>query len=214
MRTSGRPVREFGSGWMANAARLLARLPLLARCCALVLVGVLIGSMTSPPALGANEAVNRCVYDAPHASTTFGANTRCDALHDEAAASRVQRSSATTIAVRPAAKPAKTSGVLKIDGESIPLTSGTGRKEFSHYPAYNHVEGQAAILMRQRGARHADLIMDNPNGICPLCNSNVPSLLPEGATLSVRTPAGTVPKRGWQNSRTFTGNTTDPLAGR
>jgi hypothetical protein len=61
------------------------------------------------------------------------------------------------------------------------------------------------------GVTHARLIIDNPNGICGRCVSQVPTLLPEGVTLEVTTPLGTAPKtRGRFNSRTFVGNGNDP----
>jgi hypothetical protein len=81
--------------------------------------------------------------------------------------------------------------VLDLDGELIPLVSGKG--SMGNYTASGHVEGQAALIMRERGATNATLHIDNPSGICGYCTSQVPTLLPRGATLDVRTPAGTVP---------------------
>jgi hypothetical protein len=52
-----------------------------------------------------------------------------------------------------------------------------------NYAASGHVEGQAALIMRERGVSNARLLMDNPNGICGYCTSHVPTLLPEGAQL-------------------------------
>jgi hypothetical protein len=65
--------------------------------------------------------------------------------------------------------------------------------------------------MRQQGASNAELLIDNPNGICGYCIAQVPSLLPEGAELTVRTPLGTVPPSSrWFSGRTFLGNGADP----
>ena len=103
----------------------------------------------------------------------------------------------------------KTRGTLNIDGEKIQLTSREPVLE--NYNASGHVEGQAALIMRERGAASATLEIDNPNGICGYCTSQVPTLLPEGATLDVQTPLGTVPRGPtWSNSRIFTGNARDP----
>jgi len=104
----------------------------------------------------------------------------------------------------------KTRGILEIDGEQIPLTSR--EPSLKNYPASGHVEGQAALIMRERGATSATLSIDNPNGICGRCVSQVPTLLPEGAELQVQTPLGTVPRGPtWSNSRSFVGNAADPL---
>jgi hypothetical protein len=103
-----------------------------------------------------------------------------------------------------------TAGVLELDGETIPLVSRAA--DPANYPASGHVEGQAALIMRERSATSGILEIDNPNGICGRCVSQVPTLLPEGAELNVRTPLGTVPRGPtWSNSRSFIGNAADPL---
>ncbi|MGW2520819.1 DddA-like double-stranded DNA deaminase toxin [Streptomyces sp. NPDC001617] len=105
----------------------------------------------------------------------------------------------------------KTAGVLEIDGTLIPLVSG--KSALPNYAASGHVEGQAALIMRDLGASSGRLIIDNPNGICGYCTSQVPTLLPKGATLDVGTPAGTVTPSGrWSPSKTFVGNDRDPKA--
>ena len=105
----------------------------------------------------------------------------------------------------------KTAGVLDIGGELTPLVSG--KSPLGNYAASGHVEGQAALIMRERGVSTAELLIDNANGICGYCTSQVPTLLPEGAQLSVRTPLGTVPPSSrWFNGRTFSGNAADPKA--
>ncbi|MGH7869816.1 MAG: DddA-like double-stranded DNA deaminase toxin [Candidatus Dormibacteraceae bacterium] len=90
----------------------------------------------------------------------------------------------------------KTSGVFKVDSDPIPLESRAVKPQ--NYPASGHVEGQAALIMRERGANSGILEIDNPNGICPRCVQQVPTLLPEGAELDVLTPLGTVPKNFWE----------------
>ncbi len=112
---------------------------------------------------------------------------------------------------RSTANDGKTRGILEIDGEEIPLTSHGPDPE--NYIASGHVEGQAALIMREREAASATLWIDNPNGICSYCTAQVPTLLPEGASLDVQAPLGTVPRDPtWSNSRIFIGNTRDPLS--
>ena len=102
----------------------------------------------------------------------------------------------------------KTAGVLNIDGDLMPLVSR--KSSLPNYAASGHVEGQAALIMRERGVSSAELLIDNPNGICSYCTSQVPTLLPEGAQLMVRPPLGTVPTQWWFNGRTFLGNAANP----
>ncbi|MBR7833490.1 hypothetical protein KDL01_09450 [Actinospica durhamensis] len=102
-------------------------------------------------------------------------------------------------------EPGKTAGVLDLNGELTSLVSGKG--ELPNYAASGHVEGQAAMMMRAEKATSATLYIDNPNGICGYCRSQIATLLPEGATLEVVTPLGTVePTARWSSSKVFTGN--------
>lgn len=102
----------------------------------------------------------------------------------------------------------RTAGVLNIDGELTPLVSGAD--SLPNYAASGHVEGQAALIMREQGVSYAELLIDNPNGICSRCVSQVPTLLPGGAELTATSPFGPVPKPYWFNSRTIVGNASDP----
>ncbi|MEV6667608.1 RHS repeat-associated core domain-containing protein [Streptomyces nigra] len=103
----------------------------------------------------------------------------------------------------------KTAGVLEINGELFPLISG--KSPLQNYAASGHVEGQAALLMAEKGAKSGRLFIDNPKGICGYCTSQVPTLLPEGARLEVSTPLGTVTPSGrWSASKTFVGNDREP----
>lgn len=65
------------------------------------------------------------------------------------------------------AQEGRTAGVLELDGELIPLVSGKG--SMGNYAASGHVEGQAALIMRERGLTSGTLYIDNPNGICGYC---------------------------------------------
>ncbi|MEH0423309.1 RHS repeat-associated core domain-containing protein [Streptomyces sp. B21-083] len=103
----------------------------------------------------------------------------------------------------------KTAGVLELDGTLIPLVSG--KSSLPNYAASGHVEGQAALIMREMGATNGRLLIDNPGGICGYCTSQVPTLLPDGAVLEVGTPLGTVtPSARWSASKTIVGNDRNP----
>ncbi|CAM5625896.1 RHS repeat-associated core domain-containing protein [Streptomyces hirsutus] len=103
----------------------------------------------------------------------------------------------------------KTAGVLEVDGALFPLVSG--KSVLPNYAASGHVEGQAALLMQGMGATNGRLLIDNPNGICGYCTSQVPTLLPENAVLEVGTPLGTVtPSARWSASKPFIGNDREP----
>ena len=102
-----------------------------------------------------------------------------------------------------------TTGILEIGDERIPLVSGSPR--LPNYQASGHVEGQAALIMRERGITNAVLHIDNPNGICLYCTRQVRTLLPERSALDVGAPLGTViPNKWWGPSRIFTGNSRNP----
>ena len=59
---------------------------------------------------------------------------------------------------------------------------------YRHYVAAGHVEGKAAIQIRLAGSTGGTMHHNNPNGTCPYCLHQVPTLLPEGATLTVIPP--------------------------
>lgn len=54
--------------------------------------------------------------------------------------------------------------MLDLNGELIPLVSKG--PSLPNYIASGHVEGQAALIMGERGAMGGILHIDNPNGIC------------------------------------------------
>lgn len=59
---------------------------------------------------------------------------------------------------------------------------------YLNYVAAGHVEGKAAIQIRQMGSTGGTIHHNNPNGICVYCHHTVPTLLPVGATLTVVPP--------------------------
>ena len=146
---------------------------------------------------------------AGHGLSTTGKNVLG---HLEPTPTTPQGTSSDTIAemLNSASQPGRTAGVLDIDGELTPLTSG--RPSPPNYIASGHVEGQAAMIMRQQQVQSATVYHDNPNGICGYCYSQLPTLLPEGAALDVVPPAGTVPPSNrWHNGGpSFIGNSSEP----
>lgn len=104
-----------------------------------------------------------------------------------------------------------TQGVLVTqNGSVVELTSG-GPSQYSNVSA-THVEGKAAVYMRENGITEGTVYHNNTNGTCGYCNSGLPVLLPEGSTLTVVPPVDAVPNnaRAVVAPKTFTGNSTVP----
>jgi hypothetical protein len=97
------------------------------------------------------------------------------------------------------------------EGEIIALESGNANQTYANYPAASHVEGKAAIWIRENGSTGGIVYHNNPRGTCGFCNSQIATLLPEGATLQVVPPKGTVPPPGWfNNPNPYIGNSSTP----
>jgi hypothetical protein len=108
----------------------------------------------------------------------------------------------------------KTSAVLLTDdGRVIELKSGSPDPRYD-YPAVKHAEGKAAILMRDHDSSGGIVFHNNPDGTCRICNTNLPTLLPEGARLWIVPPADAVaPNEYWIDiPKSYTGNSARPLA--
>lgn len=75
----------------------------------------------------------------------------------------------------------------------MPLRSGPPRS-FKNYPPSKHVEGKAAIWIRENGSSGGVVFHNNAGGTCGLCDAQLERLLPETAQLDVVTPIGAVPK--------------------
>jgi hypothetical protein len=106
-----------------------------------------------------------------------------------------------------------TQGVLRLNegGPDIPLQSGDAPAQYRNYPAAGHVEGKAAIIIRERGSSGGTVWHNNPKGTCPMCRSNVPTLLPEGSTLNAIPPEDAVAPPGWLDKPyPFKGNSSTP----
>lgn len=83
-----------------------------------------------------------------------------------------------------------TRGVLVTnEGAVIPLESGALHPNYLNYPASAHVEGRAAIAIRESGASGGTVYHNHPNGTCGLCHAHIPTLLPEGVPMRVVPPA-------------------------
>lgn len=81
----------------------------------------------------------------------------------------------------------KTQGVLRTsDGAEVKFESG-GPSAYKNASA-SHVEGKAAIYMRENGVNEGAIFHNNPNGTCNYCDKGLATLLPEGATLTVVPP--------------------------
>jgi hypothetical protein len=106
-----------------------------------------------------------------------------------------------------------THGVLiTSEGKVIPLQSGNPSPTYANYAAASHVEGKAALAIRESGSSGGVVYHNNPSGTCGFCNSQVPTLLPEGVQLRVVPPAGTVPPgpRWYVPSKPYVGNSAIP----
>ena len=106
-----------------------------------------------------------------------------------------------------------TEGVLVLDdGTQIALTSGNADPNYKNYISASHVEGKAAVYMRENSVETGVVYHNNCNGTCPYCNKMLSTLLPEGSSLTVVPPAdANATRRGWVDTiQTFFGNSNDP----
>ncbi len=109
-----------------------------------------------------------------------------------------------------------TEGVMVTpEGEQISFVSGNGNPP--SYPQYkaqsaSHVEGKAALYMRENGINEATIFHNNPNGTCGFCDRQVSALLPEGAKLTVVPPNNAVANnaKAVPIPKVYTGNATIP----
>ncbi|HLH96386.1 MAG TPA: DddA-like double-stranded DNA deaminase toxin [Xanthobacteraceae bacterium] len=91
-----------------------------------------------------------------------------------------------------------TYGILITDeGDVVPLKNGNPSPLYRTYSSAGHVEGQAAIWMREHGSTGGVLYQNNTGGTCGRCNGQINTLLPEESLLSVFSPEGSMPKNAW-----------------
>ncbi len=94
------------------------------------------------------------------------------------------------------------------DGKQIPFSSGNANPNYKNYIPASHVEGKAAIYMRENNIKKGTVYHNNTDGTCPYCDKMLPTLLEEGSVLEVVPPKGSVaPKPSWVDKpKTYTGN--------
>jgi hypothetical protein len=104
-----------------------------------------------------------------------------------------------------------TLGVLQTnEGATVPLSSGSPL--LPNYAASGHVEGQAALYIREAESTGGTVYHNNTNGTCGYCNAQIPTLLPENSQLTVVPPANAVANnsRAVATPTTYTGNANAP----
>jgi hypothetical protein len=80
------------------------------------------------------------------------------------------------------------------EGDVVPLQSSARSPLFSNYVPAGHVEGKAALWIRQHGSSGGVVYHNNTDGTCGFCNSQIKTLLPEGQRLWVIPPADAIAK--------------------
>jgi hypothetical protein len=91
-----------------------------------------------------------------------------------------------------------TYGVLiSNEGEIVPLQSSDRNPRYSNYPPAGHVEGKAAIWIREHGSTGGVVYHNNTDGTCGRCNSQLERLLPEDVRVWIVPPAEAVAKNRW-----------------
>jgi hypothetical protein len=98
------------------------------------------------------------------------------------------------------------------EGEIVPLKSANADPLYDNYIPAGHVEGKAAVSIREHGSTGGVLYHNNTDGICGYCNSQVETLLPKGAELLVIPPADAVAKKrgAKQDPTPYVGNNEIP----
>jgi hypothetical protein len=99
------------------------------------------------------------------------------------------------------------------DGTEYTVHSGGQDPGLRNYISAGHVEGKVALRIRRDGWSDGGLLyINNINGIDPHCDSQLPTLLPEGKRLVVVPPPGATAKdpRWVDTPKPYTGNARDP----
>jgi hypothetical protein len=81
------------------------------------------------------------------------------------------------------------------EGDVVPLQSANADPLFKNYIPAGHVEGKAAIWMRDHGSSGGVLYHNNTDGTCAFCNSQLETLLQNKSNLLVIPPADAVLKK-------------------
>jgi hypothetical protein len=89
----------------------------------------------------------------------------------------------------------QTYGVLITnEGDVVLLKSADPSPLYKNYPPAGHVEGKAAVWIREHGSTGGVVYHTNTGGTCGLCNNQIETLLPKDATLSVYPPRDAIAK--------------------
>ncbi|MEX3967414.1 RHS repeat-associated core domain-containing protein [Paraburkholderia sp. EG286B] len=88
----------------------------------------------------------------------------------------------------------------------------SGGQVLSNYDSSGHVEGKAALIMRDEGITEAVVIHNHPFGTCHYCYGQVETLLPKNAKLRVIPPENAIaPTKYWHDQpKDYFGNSADP----
>jgi len=109
----------------------------------------------------------------------------------------------------------KTYGILVTnEGDVVRFTNGGRDPRYANYETAAHVEGKAAIWMRDHGSAGGVVYHNYPYGTCWTCNSHLETLLPDGVTLWVFPPENAAPKdQYWiAEPKPYVGNSETPKA--
>jgi hypothetical protein len=100
------------------------------------------------------------------------------------------------------------------EGDVVRFINGGRDPRYSNYESAAHVEGKAAIWMRDHGSSGGVLYHNNTGGTCGYCDSHLETLLPEGATLRVMPPQDASEKNAKAIARPeeYVGNSKTPKA--
>ena len=98
------------------------------------------------------------------------------------------------------------------NGETVYFESGNPDPRYNNYPAAAHVEGKAALYMRENGIMEGTIYHNNTNGTCGYCDNMLETLLPENAELFVIPPENAVANnsRAVANPSLYIGNSNIP----
>jgi hypothetical protein len=98
------------------------------------------------------------------------------------------------------------------EGDVVPLQSADASPLYSNYVPASHVEGKAAIWIREHGSTGGVVYHNNTDGTCGWCNSQLKRLLLQKARLFVIPPADAVAKRrgATQDPTRYEGDDTMP----
>jgi uncharacterized protein RhaS with RHS repeats len=90
--------------------------------------------------------------------------------------------------------------------------SSGGKSQYPNYANANHVEGKSALFMRDEKIQEGIVFHNNTDGTCGFCVSMTPTLLPEGASLTIVPPEDAeATKRGAVDETiTIIGNENEP----